>query len=126
MQTVLNDNASASGALDGATEKYSELINRLGQEFEDRFCDFDTLEACVSFILNPFIQVDMTCIAEQLSAAFSLDATKVQKFHTAKQIHLESFQGSPNFRYLADTAKYKGVCTELCMLQVSDRVPVSR
>lgn len=74
MQSVLNDNAPVSGALDRAAEKYSQLINRLGQEFEDRFCDFDKLKPCVSFIPNLFIQVDMTCIAEQLSAAFNLDA----------------------------------------------------
>lgn len=32
VQSVLNDNASASGALDKAAKKYSQLINRLGQE----------------------------------------------------------------------------------------------
>ncbi len=32
----------------------------------------------MSFISNPFMQADMTCIAEQLSAAFNLDAGEVE------------------------------------------------
>lgn len=43
MQSVLNDNASASGALDKAADKYAQVLNRLGQEFENRFSDFDQL-----------------------------------------------------------------------------------
>ena len=78
VQSVLNDNASASVAFDKAVEKYSQVIDRLGQEFENRFCDLDQLESCVSFISNPFMQVDMTCIAEQLSAMFNLNAGQVE------------------------------------------------
>ena len=48
--TVWNDNACASGTFNQAAEKYYEVINRLGQEFENRFCDLDQLEPCVSFI----------------------------------------------------------------------------
>ena len=61
MQAVLNGNDAVSAAFDKAVEKYSQVLNRLGQEFEDRFCDFDQLEPCVSFVTNPFMQVDMTC-----------------------------------------------------------------
>ncbi|KAI4812243.1 hypothetical protein KUCAC02_023645, partial [Chaenocephalus aceratus] len=78
VQSVLHDNASASGAFDKAAEKYSQVINRLGQEFENRFSDFGQLEPCVSFISNPFMQVDLTCIAEQLSATFNMDAGQVE------------------------------------------------
>lgn len=74
MQSVLNDNASASGDLDRTAEKYSQLINRL----RHGFCDFGKLEPCVSFISNPFMQVDMICIAEQLHAAFNLDASEAE------------------------------------------------
>ena len=77
MQVVLN--GAASTAFDNAVEKYSQVLNRLGQEFEDRFCEFDQLEPCVSFVTNPFMQVDMTCTAEQLSAyLFNLDAGQVE------------------------------------------------
>ncbi|KAG7489523.1 general transcription factor II-I repeat domain-containing protein 2-like [Solea senegalensis] len=78
VQMVLKDNASASEAFDKVAEKYSQVINRVGQEFENRFCDLDQLEPCVSFISNPFMNVDISCIAEQLSATFSLDAEQVE------------------------------------------------
>lgn len=74
VQMVLKDNASACEAFDRSAEKYSQLIKRLGQEFENRFCDLDQLQQCVSFLSNPFMNVDISCIAEQLSATFSLDA----------------------------------------------------
>uniref|UniRef100_A0A1A8V9L8 SPIN-DOC-like zinc-finger domain-containing protein n=2 Tax=Nothobranchius TaxID=28779 RepID=A0A1A8V9L8_NOTFU len=43
-KSVLNDHASASETYDKVVDKYSEVINRLGQEFENRFRDFDQLE----------------------------------------------------------------------------------
>ena len=73
VQMVLKDNASASEAIAKVTEKYSQAIERPGQEFENRFCDLDQLEPCVSFICNLFMNVDISCIAKQLSAMFSLD-----------------------------------------------------
>lgn len=35
---------------DKAVGKYSQVLKTLGQEFEDRFCDLDQLEPCVSFV----------------------------------------------------------------------------
>ncbi|XP_060754276.1 general transcription factor II-I repeat domain-containing protein 2-like [Neoarius graeffei] len=52
VQSVLNGNAPASVALDGAVGKYTQLISRLGQEFEERFHDFGKLQPCVAFIAN--------------------------------------------------------------------------
>ena len=75
VQAVLKDNVSASAALDEVVTKYSQVINRLGQELEDRFCDFEKLEPCVSFVTNPFMYVDVTSTAEQLSDLFGLSAT---------------------------------------------------
>lgn len=113
VQSVLKDNASASETFDKAAEKYSQVINRLGQEFENRFCDFDQLEPCVSFISNPFMQVDTTCIAEKLSATFNLDVGQVEieivTLHN--DLHLKANQDASNFWCLADTEKYSGVCT---------------
>lgn len=64
--------------LDKAAEKYSQVINRLWKEFENRSFDFDQLEPCVSFISNPFMRLDILCIAEQLSAMFwTQKSTKV-------------------------------------------------
>lgn len=68
LQLVLKDNASASETFDRVAEKYCEVIHRLLQEFDNRFSDLDQLEPCVSFIYNPFMNIDTTCIAEQLSA----------------------------------------------------------
>uniref|UniRef100_G3PJM4 Uncharacterized protein n=1 Tax=Gasterosteus aculeatus TaxID=69293 RepID=G3PJM4_GASAC len=59
VRSVLKDNATASEEMDKVAEK-------LGQEFEDRFCDLDQLEPCVSFISNPFMNKDITYIAEQV------------------------------------------------------------
>lgn len=58
---VLKDDTSASDTFDTVAEKYSQVINRLGQEFEIRFCDVDQLEPCVPFISNHFMNVDTTC-----------------------------------------------------------------
>lgn len=58
VQSVLKDSASASETFDKVPEKYCEVINRLGQEFEYRFCDLHQLEPCVSLISNPFMNVD--------------------------------------------------------------------
>lgn len=113
VQSVLKDNASASEALDKNAEKYCQVINRLGQEFEDRFCDLDQLEPCVSFISNPFMNKDITDIAEQLSATFNLDAGQVEIEIVTLQndLHLKAHQAAPNFWSLVDTEKYSGVST---------------
>ena len=113
VQMVLKDNVSASETLDKVAEKYSQVINRLGQEFENGFCDLDQLEPRVSFIFNPFMNVDTTCISEQLSVTFSLDAgqVKIEIVTLQNDLHLKAHQAAPNFWCLVDTEKYSGVCT---------------
>ena len=113
LQLVLKDNASASETFDRVAEKYYEVIHRLLQEFDNRFCDLDQLEPCVSFIYNPFMNMDTTCIAEQLSATFNLDAQQVEIEIVTLQndLHLKAYQAAPNFWCLVDTEKYSGVCT---------------
>ncbi|KAF3846971.1 hypothetical protein F7725_004049, partial [Dissostichus mawsoni] len=105
--TVFSDEKNGSDVIStlsdvqlGATaEKYSQVINRLGQEFENRFCDFGQLEPCVSFISNPFMQVDLTCIAEQLSATFNVDAgqVEIEILTLQNDLHLKAHQDAPNF-----------------------------
>ena len=77
------------------------------------FFDLDQLEPCVSFISNPFINVDITDIAEQLSATFNLDAGHVEIEIATLQndLHLKAYQAAPNFWRLVDTEKHSGVCT---------------
>lgn len=113
VQSVLKDNASASETFDKVAEKYCEVINRLGQEFENRFCDLHQLEPCVSFISNPFMNVDTTFFAEQLSATFNLDAgqVEIEIITLQNDLHLKAYQAAPNFWCLVDTEKYSGVCT---------------
>uniref|UniRef100_A0AAR2LN01 DUF4371 domain-containing protein n=1 Tax=Pygocentrus nattereri TaxID=42514 RepID=A0AAR2LN01_PYGNA len=112
VQSVLKDNASASETFDKVAEKYYEVINRLGQEFENSF-NLNQLESCVSFISNPFMDGDTTCFAEQLSATFNLDAGQVEMEIITFQndLHLKAYQAAPNFWCLFDTEKYSGVCT---------------
>lgn len=64
----LEENVAASGAMD--IQKYIDLLTRLGQEFEDRFTDFVSLEPCVTFISNTFIDVDISEISEQMGEVF--------------------------------------------------------
>ena len=113
VQAVLKDNVSASAALDEVVTKYSQVINRLGQEFEDRFCDFEKLKLCVSFVINPFMYVNVTSTAEQLSDLFSLSATDVEMEILTLQndINLKAHQSAPNFWCLVDKEKYSGVST---------------
>lgn len=113
LQMVLNENASASEIFDNAAENYVQVINRVGQEFENRFCDLGKLEPCVSFVSNPFMNVDTTSTAEQLSAMFSLDAGQVEMEIVTLQndIHLKAHQAAANFWGLVDTEKYSSLCT---------------
>jgi len=62
---------------------------------------------------NPFINVDVSCIAEQLSAIFSLDAGRIEIEIVTLQnhLHLKDSQAASNVWCLVDTEKYSGVCT---------------
>ncbi len=113
MQKVLSDNVSASVAFDKAVEKYCQVINRLMKEFENRFCDFERIEPCVSFISNPFMSVDITGTAENLSTTFTLDAGQVEMEIITLQndLYLKAHLSNPNFWNLVDMEKYKSICT---------------
>lgn len=75
VQLALKDIVSASETFDEVAEQYCEVLNRIGQEFEKRFCDFrgssDQIEPCVSLISNAFMNVGKSCVAEQLSATLN-------------------------------------------------------
>ncbi|CAL9703583.1 unnamed protein product [Knipowitschia caucasica] len=108
VQKVLSDNVSASVAFDGAVEKYCQVINRLMKE-----SDFEQIEPCVSFISNPFMSVDITGTAENLSTAFTLDAGQVEMEIISLQndLYLKTHLSSPNFWNLVDMEKYRSICT---------------
>ncbi|KAK0152831.1 General transcription factor II-I repeat domain-containing protein 2B [Merluccius polli] len=57
--------------------KYSDL-SKLGQEFEDKFNDFDKLEPCVAFIANTFMEVDIGEISEQMAELFSVNPVEME------------------------------------------------
>lgn len=86
---------------------------RLLEEFDNRFCDLDQLEPCVSFIYNAFMNVETTCVAEQLNAMLNLDAEQVEIEIITLQsdFHLKAYQAAPKFSCLVDTEKYSSVCT---------------
>lgn len=67
----------------------------------------------MSFISNPFMNVDTTCCAEQLSATFNLDAgaVEIEIITLQNDLHLKAYQAAPNFWCLVDTQKNSGVCT---------------
>ena len=99
VQAVLKDNVSASAALDKVVTKHSQVINRLGKEFENRFSDLAKLKPCVSFVTNSFMYVDMAFTAEQLSALFNLNATDVEMeiLMVPNDMNLKAHQSAPNF-----------------------------
>nr|XP_039247528.1 general transcription factor II-I repeat domain-containing protein 2B-like [Styela clava] len=113
VQMMLKDNASGSEALNKVKDKYSQVIERLGQEFENRFCDLGQLEPCVSFIANLFRNNDISSIAAKFGATFSSDAGQMEKEIITMQndLYLKAYQGVPNFWGLVDTEKYSGICT---------------
>ena len=113
VQAVLKDNVSATASLDEVVTKYSQVINRLKLELEDRFCDFEKLEPCVSFVTNLFMYVDVASTAEQLSDLFSLSATGVEMEILTLQndINLKAHQFAPNVWCLLDKEKFSDVCT---------------
>lgn len=59
------------------------------------------------------MNVAISCIAEQLSATFSLDAgqMEIEIVTLQKDLHLKAYQAAPNVWCLVDTEKYSGVCT---------------
>ena len=73
---MLEENYAASGAMD--IQKYIDLLTRLGEEFESRFTDFVRLEPCATFISNPFMDVDISDISEQMGEVFSLSAIDLE------------------------------------------------
>lgn len=84
IQSLLNNNASASGVFDKALNKYSWN----GLDKKERFNNLPKLETCMSFISNPFMQLDIWCISEKLSDAFNLNTSEVEmefvKWHSSQ------------------------------------------
>ena len=82
-------------------------------EFENRFCDSEQIEPCVSLISNPFMSVDITVTAENLGTTFPLDAGQVEMEIITLQndLHLQAHLSNPNFWNLVDMEKYKTICT---------------
>ena len=74
---MLDSHAGADFVLD--VNKYCDLMSKLGQEFEDRFKDFDKLEPCVAFIANPFMEVDITEISEKMAELFTVNPVEMDK-----------------------------------------------
>lgn len=67
---ILESRAEAAGVL--GVRKYRDWLCKLGQVFEERFNRFDTFELCMAFTANPFIEVDVSGIAEQMAELFSV------------------------------------------------------
>lgn len=109
VKMVLQSHAGAADVLD--VDKYCDLLSRLGQEFEDRFNDFDQLEPCVAFIANPFKEVDVSDISERMAELFSVDLLEMEMEIIALQndVLLHAQQHSEHFWTLVDTENYKNI-----------------
>ena len=76
VQRILQENETAAWLLD--LSKYCDCLRKLGWEFDDRFLDFELLESCASFIVNPFMEVGVTDMSEKLASLFKLCAVGLE------------------------------------------------
>ena len=97
MLQTLAENEVAVGIVD--IDKYSDFLTRLGQEFNDRFNDFEEMEPWVMVTSNPFIEVDVGDISEQISVPFDLHCVPLEMEIIGLQndIQLKSRQSAANF-----------------------------
>ncbi|KAM3599085.1 uncharacterized protein V6R79_026136 [Siganus canaliculatus] len=73
---MLESHTGGASALN--VSKYCDLLSRLGQEFADRFSDFERLEPCVTFMANPFMDVDTSEISGQMAELFCIDPVEME------------------------------------------------
>lgn len=73
---MLESHAGAASILN--VHKYCDLLSKLGQEFADRFSDFEKLEPCVTIIANPFMDVDISEISGQMAELFCVDPVEME------------------------------------------------
>ena len=72
---VLETHAGAADALN--TDTFCDLLIKLGLEFADRFRGFQKLEPCVTFIANPFMDVNISEISGQMAKLFCIDPVEM-------------------------------------------------
>lgn len=79
--------------------KYGDLLSRLGQEFADRISDFERLEPCVTFMANPFMDVDTSEISGQMAELFCVDHVEmeIEVVTLQNNVQLKSQQHSQHF-----------------------------
>lgn len=106
---VLENHAGAAHVLD--VDKYCDLLSKLGQEFKNRFKDFDKLEPCVAFIANPLKEVDISAVSEQIAELLSVDPVELEMeiINLQNDIQLQSQQNAQHFWRLVDPENYKNI-----------------
>ncbi|KAK0142715.1 General transcription factor II-I repeat domain-containing protein 2A [Merluccius polli] len=91
--------------------KYCDLLSRLGQEFADRFSDFEKLEPCVTFMANPFMDVDISEISGQMAELFCVDPVEMEMevINLQNNVQLKSQQHSQHFWSLVEPDNYENL-----------------
>lgn len=56
--------------------RYSDMLSKL-VEFSNRFCDFEKVDPFVTFIVNPFLDVDICELSGLMAVLFSVDYVKM-------------------------------------------------
>ena len=91
------------------TSMYNDFLTRPGQQFNDRFHDFEEMEPCVMFTSNPFMEIYIGDISEQISVLYDLDCVPFLKWRLLSAFKmtfsLKSRQSATNFLSLMDTEK---------------------
>ncbi|CAL9688304.1 unnamed protein product [Knipowitschia caucasica] len=109
LSNMCENNPGAASALN--VDKYCELLAKLGQEFVDRFVDFDKLQPCVTFMANPFMDVDISDISGQMAVLFGIDPVEMEMevINLQNNVQLKSQQSSGHFWSLVDPNDFKNL-----------------
>ncbi|CAB4055301.1 unnamed protein product [Lepeophtheirus salmonis] len=100
---MLGSHAGADYVLD--VNKYCDLMSKVGQEFEDKFIDFDKLEPCVAFTGNQSMEVEIKEISEKMAELLTINPVEMEMeiINLRNHVQLKSQQHSQHFWSPVDT-----------------------
>lgn len=89
-------------------ELYINHLAHTKEEFSKRFKDFSLLEPVVSFMFNPFLEIDVATISSKIGSLFKMDCVELELEIVSIQsdIQLKARADYEHFWTLADKEKY--------------------
>ena len=110
LRLCLKDDGAGEVSVLNVSE-YCGLLSRLGQEFADRLSDFEKLEHCVTFMANPFIDVDISEISGRMAELLCVDPVEmeIEVINLQNNAQLKSQQHSQHFLSLVEPDNYENL-----------------